>query len=108
MCTDPNHMNEFKEISGSIIRMETKLDNVLSAVSDHEARLRVTEAAIIVHNDNRAESMSFYSDVSTLKTATASNTETIKSWKKALWIIATAAFSGLGLSIWDVIRRGMN
>lgn len=106
MCTDPNHMNEFKEIAGSIVRMETKLDNVLNAVSDHEARIRVAETAIIVHNDNKTETDAMKLQISALQSQSALDGQTIGAWKKILWIIATAAFGGLGLSIWDAFKRG--
>ena len=108
MCTDPNHMKEFKDIAESMARMETKLDNVLSIVNDHEARIRVAETAIIIHNDNKQEYDNMKTQLATLSTMVTASSNTIAGWSKALWIIGTASFAGLGLGIWDLIKRGVS
>ena len=107
MCSDPNHIKEFKEIAESMARMETKLDNVLGIVGDHEARLRVAETAIIVHNDNKPDHDGMKGQIAALEKEVASMKGLVDGFRKILWTVAAAAFGGLGLWIWRVIEKGL-
>ena len=105
MRSDPNHIKEFKEIAESMVRMETKLDSALAILGDHEARLRVAEAAVIIHNDNKVEYDTMKADISTLKTSVSSISQTVSGWSRALWLVGGAGFSSLGLAIWEMIKN---
>lgn len=106
MCSGPEHTKEFRNIAETMVRMETKLDNVLTIVGDHEARLRVAEASIIVHNDNKPDYDVMKTDMKNLAKIVEKNESIIAGWSKALWIMGSASLSGLGLGIWGLISRG--
>lgn len=108
MCSDPNHQQEFREVAEGMARMETKLDSALTMLNDHEARLRIAEVAAITNGNLRQDYGSIVTEVTALKEIAADNKKTIDGWKKVLWTIGTASFSGLGLAIWDLLRRGAN
>lgn len=106
MCSDPSHQQEYREVSEGMARMETKLDSALTILNDHEARLRVAEVAAITNGNLRQDYSTIASDVSGLKDIVVDNMKTIDGWRKVLWAIGTASFSGLGLGIWELIKRG--
>ena len=103
-----NYTKGFAEVSQSMVRIETKLDNVLSVVGDHEARIRVAEAVIVADTDRKREYVSLKETVSTQGTTLESLSQTVDSWRRVMWIIGTAAFSGLGLMLWEIFKRGMS
>lgn len=105
MCSDPTHTKEFKEIAESMVRMETKLDHVLSAVGDHEVRIRMAESALLAQKENKKDHASLRNDVDALQDMATSMAQTLEYWKKVLWTIAAASFTGLGVAIWDGIKR---
>ena len=95
MCSDPTHIKEFKDIATLMARMETKLDTVVAGIHDHEGRIRSAEIALVTH-----------SSLDYLRVMTAMS-RAIESWRKIMWAIGTAAFSGLGLWIWRIIEGGL-
>lgn len=103
-----NYTEGFAEVSQSMVRIETKLDNVLSVVGDHEARIRVAEAVIVADTDRKREYVSLKETVSTQGTSLESLSQTVDSWRRVVWIIGTASFSGLGLMLWEIFKRGMS
>ena len=103
-----NYTEGFAEVSQSMVRIETKLDNVLSVVGDHEARIRVAEAVIVADTDRKREYVSLKETVAAQGTTVESLSQTVDSWRRVMWIIGTAAFSGLGLMLWETFRRGMS
>ena len=106
MCSDPKHQHEYREVSEGMARMETKLDSALTILNDHEARLRVAEGAAITNGNLRQDYGTIVSEVSWLRSIVVDNSKTIDGWRKVIWAIGTASFSGLGLAIWDAIKRG--
>ena len=114
MCSDPSHAKDFKLLNESIIRMETKLDNVLTITTDHESRLRLAETAILLHKDIRAEQedtekriTKLDGKVDKLTRTVDNNDQTLASMKKVLWAIALAIASTIGVTIVDMMRKGM-
>ena len=103
-----NYAKELTEVSQSMVRIETKLDNVLSVVGDHEARIRVAEAVIVADTERKREYVSLKETVANQNSIVESLSQTVDSWRRVVWIIGTAAFSGLGLMLWEIFKRGMN
>ena len=46
-------------------------------------------------------------EVDSLNIVNAAMSRAIESWRKIMWAIGTAAFSGLGLWIWRIIEGGL-
>ena len=108
MCSDPNHVKDFRTLTEAVIRMETKLDNVLSFVNDHEARLRVAEAAIIVHKEAESGHEDHDGRLKTLESTTRDLNTTISALKKILWAVVLSVAAGVGAIIVDIYKRGYN
>ena len=114
MCSDPSHAKDFKLLNESIIRMETKLDNVLTITTDHEIRLRLAETAILLQKDTRAEHKNTERDIVKLGTkvdklakTVGNNYQTLATMRKVLWAVALAIASTIGVTIVDIIRKGI-
>ena len=114
MCSDPSHAKDFKLLNESIIRMETKLDNVLTITTDHESRLRLAETAILLqkgiraeHEDTEKHITKLDGKVDKLTRTVDNNDQTLASMKKVLWAIALAIASTIGVTIVDMMRKGM-
>ena len=106
MCSDPNHIKDFRTLTEAAIRMETKLDNALSVVNDHEARLRVAEAAIIVHKETESGHEDHDSRLKTLENITRDLDTTISALKKILWAVVLSVAAGVGVMIVDIYKKG--
>ena len=107
MCSDPNHAKDFRTITDAVARMETKLDNVLSIASDHEARIRTAEAAIIVHRETESGYESHSTRLSELETITKELYTTISALKKILWAVVLSVAGGVGVIIVDIYKKGV-
>lgn len=107
MCSDPNHAKDFRTITEAVVRMETKLDNVLSIASDHEARIRTAEAAIIVHRETESGYESHSIRLSELETITRELYTTISALKKILWAVVLSVAAGVGVIIVDIYKKGV-
>ena len=107
MCSDPNHVKDFRTLTEAAIRMETKLDNVLSVVNDHEARLRVAEAAIVVHKEAESGHEDHDSRLKTLENITRDLDSTISALKKILWAVVLSVAAGVGVIIVDIYKKGV-
>ena len=107
MCSDPNHAKDFRTITEAVVRMETKLDNVLSVANDHEARLRVAEAAIIVHKEAESGNEDHGSRLKTLEDTTRDLNTTISSLRKILWAVVLSVAAGVGVIIVDIYKKGV-
>ena len=107
MCSDPNHAKDFRTLTEAVIRMETKLDNVLSVVNDHEARLRVAEAAIIVHKETESDHEDHDRRLKTLENTTRDLDATIGALKKILWAVVLSVAGGVGIIIVDIYKKGV-
>ena len=107
MCSDPNHVKDFRTLTEAVIRMETKLDNVLSVVNDHEARLRVAEAAIIVHKEAESDREGHDGRLKTLENITRDLDTTISALKKILWAVVLSVAAGVGVIIVDIYKKGV-
>lgn len=66
--------------------------------------MRAAESTLIEHRNTRAEYELLRHDVDQIKLNIVLTTDTIEGWKKLLWAIGTAAFSGLGLWLWKVFE----
>ena len=104
MCSDPTHTKELKDIAILMARMETKLDTVVSGINDHEGRIRATETALVTHSSHDPERVKLREDVDELNMSNAAMFRTIDNWRRIIWAIGIAAFSGLGLWIWRIIE----
>ena len=107
MCSDPNHAKDFRTITDAVARMETKLDNVLSIASDHEARIRTAEAAIIVQRETESGHESHSIRLSELETITRELYTTISALKKILWAVVLSVAAGVGVIIVDIYKKGV-
>ena len=107
MCSDPNHAKDFRTITDAVARMETKLDNVLAIAGDHEARLRVAEAAIIVHKEAESDHEDHDGRLKTLENITRDLDTTISALKKILWAVVLSVAAGVGAIIVDIYKKGV-
>ena len=107
MCSDPTHTKEFKDIAILMARMETKLDTVVAGIQDHEGRIRTAEMALVTHSSHDPEIVKLREDVDMTAVHSSSISQTIENWKKILWVIGAAAFSGMGLWIWRIVEVGL-
>ena len=107
MCSDPTHIKEFKDIATLMARMETKLDTVVAGIHDHEGRIRSAEIALVTHSSHDPEIVKMREEVDSLNIVNAAMSRAIESWRKIMWAMGTAAFSGLGLWIWRIIEGGL-
>ena len=107
MCSDPNHAKDFRTITEAVIRMETKLDNVLAIAGDHEARLRVAEAAIILYKEAESGHEDHNSRLKTLENTTRDLDATISALKKILWAVVLSVAAGVGVIIVDIYKKGV-
>lgn len=87
--------------------METKLDNVLSIASDHEARLRVAEAAIIVYKEAESGHEDHNDRLKALENTTRDLNTTISALKKILWAVVLSVAAGVGAIIVDIYKKGV-
>ena len=104
MCSDPTYTKEFKDIATLMARMETKLDTVIAGIHDHEGRIRSAETALTTHSSHDPERVKLREDVDELNMSNAAISRTVENWRKIIWAIGVAAFSGLGLWIWRIIE----
>ena len=107
MCSEPNHAKDFRTITEAVARMETKLDNVLAIAGDHEARLRVAEAAIIVHKEAESGHEDHDGRLKTLENITRDLDTTISALKKILWAVVLSVAAGVGAIIVDIYKKGV-
>ena len=107
MCSDPNHAKDFRTITEAVVRMETKLDNALTIAGDHEARLRVAEAAIIVYKEYESGHDDHNSRLKTLENITRDLDTTISALKKILWAVVLSVAAGVGVIIVDIYKKGV-
>lgn len=107
MCSDQNHAKDFRTITDAVARMETKLDNALAIAGDHEARLRVAEAAIIVYKEAESGHVDHNSRLKTLENTTRDLDTTIGALKKILWAVVLSVAAGVGAIIVDIYKKGV-
>ena len=113
MCNDPNHTKELTELVAGTIRVETKIDNILSITSDHESRIRLAESTLVLQRELERNYVRANEDIKTLDSRltpleqiATDNSKTLASFKKVLWAIALSVASGVGILIVDTLRRG--
>ena len=107
MCSDQNHAKDFRTITEAVARMETKLDNVLAIAGDHEARLRIAEAAIVVYKEAESGHEDHDSRLKTLENITRDLDTTIGALKKILWAVVLSVAAGVGAIIVDTYKKGV-
>lgn len=66
--------------------------------------MRAAESILVEHKNVHAEYQLLKQDIDQIKLNIVLTTDAIEGWKKILWTIGTAAFSGLGLWLWKVLE----
>lgn len=115
MTKSLDYSGEFKDLTRLVVRMETKVDNILNVTNDHETRIRVSESTLGFHTTVAKEHEVIYQlinkldeRVSPLEDIVSQLNRTMESFRKVLWAIALSIASGVGVLLFDIFRGGFN